>query len=122
MSSAITVTALGVIVNAGNTDSVVLGLYADSAGVPGALVAYSPGTTVNAGPQEIPVNTKVQIAAGKYWVAGLYSGYGHPCTEQASYVTYDYVSAPYGSPPPNPFGTATSSNSIHQIAYYVVGY
>ena len=119
MSSAITVTALGVFGN--QTASGVQGivaLYSSSAGAPSTLLAFTSSTVIANGNNQIPVLTPTAIAAGTYWIVAEYSASAAICTDNSSANTVDFVTATYGALP-NPFGSATSLKSI-DINYYVV--
>jgi hypothetical protein len=65
-----TVTHLAVIAKAAGAQ-VMLGLYADVAGEPGALVAATPATPLAPGPVEIRI-PPTPIAAGQYWLLATY--------------------------------------------------
>jgi len=108
VTSAGTLTHLAVIAKAAGPD-VAIGLYASNAmGEPSQLIASSPITTLGVGPMEIPV-TPTALATGKYWLFGVYdSDASIGIDETDSSAPVRYMSAPFGSPLPNPFGPASA--------------
>lgn len=70
LSTAVTVTHLGVIAKAGGAN-VLLGLYRSSGGVPTTLVVGTPVTPLVPGRIEVPV-TQTLLTAGTYWLMAMY--------------------------------------------------
>jgi len=96
---------------------VVLGLYADAGGGPGALVAATAPTPVAVGRMEIPV-TPTPLAAGTYWIMGLYDGdaaVGADDSDPTAMVVY--APAVFG-PLPDPF-PAAAAYSGQEFNYYI---
>jgi hypothetical protein len=113
-----TLTHLAVIAKAGGPN-VAIGLYSSNAmGEPNQLVASSAVTALGVGPVEIPV-TPTTLTAGKYWLFGVFdtdASIGIDESDPSAAVRY--VSRPFGSPLPNPFGLA-SSYSGQRFNYYI---
>jgi hypothetical protein len=97
---------------------VMLALYADAGGEPGALVASTPATPMTAGAMEVPV-APTAVAPGTYWMMGVYdadASIGIDESDPSAPVRY----APelFGSPLPDPFGSALEYNG-QRFNYYV---
>ncbi len=88
------------------------GLYTNVGGAPGALVAQSAvgGTTLVVGSQEFnPTVAGVTLAAGDYWLMGLFDvGTNVGGEAMPSGVVIDYVSLPFTGTMPSTFGMPTS--------------
>lgn len=109
----------GIIVAA--TGNIKMALYADAAGAPGALVAQTAGTPLVVGNQEInPTVAGVNLPAGTYWIMATYdvSGSVYYTTGAAGNVVH-YISLPYTSAMPNPFGTPMTYTG-QSFNYYLV--
>jgi len=110
-------THLAVIAKAGGPN-VTIGLYSSNAmGEPNGLIA-SATTTLGVGPMEIPV-TPVALAAGKYWLFGVFDTDASIGIEDGDpTAAVRYVSRPFGSSLPDPFGPA-SAYSGQRFNYYI---
>jgi hypothetical protein len=119
ISTAITVTALGVIGDTGGASGI-LALYdnSGSGGKPGVLQAQTGSTAIAAGKNTIGVTPKA-IAAGTYWIMGEYNATCSICVDTSSSNTLDYATESYDTVPAT-FPTPTSFSSV-DINYYVVG-
>jgi hypothetical protein len=116
--SPITVTALGVITNASG-GTFVMGLYSDTSGVPGSLLAAATPASATNGVQEFPV-TPVAIAAGTYWVTASadpvgINHWGYAATGSDWAAPYTYTGT---LPATAPSGTIYSYDSLN---FYLVG-
>lgn len=98
--------------------SVVLALYADSAGAPSALVASTATETLVSGPNELPV-TPVVLPAGTYWMAATYSADAKIANGNDNATVIAFTAHTFGTPLPDPF-SATKQTS-DQTGFYLVG-
>ena len=114
-----TLTHLAVIAKAAGPH-VVLALYSNSAGQPDQLIAATPVTTLIAGAMEIPV-TATPLAAGDYWIMGVYDTPATIGIEFDDFVTgavVKYTAHTFTAPLPNPFPTPTVYNG-QKFNYYL---
>jgi glucose/arabinose dehydrogenase len=98
-------------------------LYADNAGVPGALLGVSNEVTITAGRPwgwvDFTFPTPVAVAAGPIWMG--YIGGGVSDLVQMRYlsqtgaVRWNVDPGGYADGPSNPFGTGTSSNKHYSL-------
>ncbi len=103
------VTGLGaVLYDATASCTMVLGLYGDVAGNPGALVAtIASPALVAPGGAELSVDPPVDVAAGTYWILGVWDSLATFSSNSTTTVTWRYASRPFGALP----STAPSSMS-----------
>ena len=120
VSSAYSLRQMGVLVRTAGPQ-MILALYTDVGGHPGNLVAQTAVTTMVAGTMEVPITAgAVPIAAGTYWIMGVYNtGASIGYTNAAGTNQVDYTSLTFGSALPNPFGTA-SSYTGQSFNYWIV--
>jgi hypothetical protein len=117
---AITVTAVAAI-TVGSGGTFVMGLYANSGGVPAGapIVASSPTNSVGA-VQELPV-PPTPIGANTYWVCASASAagvdhWGYTAANSDFAAGYTYTGS---MPNPMPAGTVYPNDTVN---FYVVGY
>jgi hypothetical protein len=118
VTGAATLTHLCVIAKA-DGPNVVLALYASNAmGEPDHLMASAPVTPLSVGPLEIPV-TPTMLPAGQYWMLGVYDAEASIGLDESDPTApVRYVSHPFATPPPEPFGPA-SSYPGQRFNYYI---
>lgn len=115
------VTGLGVVLY-GSTVSrdMYLGLYKDLAGNPSGLVATTTSTLVAPGGKEMSVvPVPVDIAAGNYWILGVWDGTASFATNTATTVTWRYASYAFGALPTTA-PTGMSSTSVAPPNLYAI--
>lgn len=84
-------------------------VYADSAGEPGTLLAYSVSTPISLGWNTIPLNTRVVLSAGSYWLASICDASGKTL-RNATGGTERYASMTYANAFPDPpVGTSSAA-------------
>jgi hypothetical protein len=125
LTSATTITALGVFGNAPSGVQGVLALYSDAGGVPSALQTYTNSATIVAGDNRLPVLSSVTLQPNTYWIAGEYNAGASICTQDpppgmGQNNPVAYVTVPSYPTIPNAFGSATSTMSV-TFNYYVAG-
>jgi len=108
----VTVTTGGTLIDIGMIGittgvDVVMGLYADSGGAPGALVAGSPEVPLLNGPVVVPVPSTA-ISAGAYWIAAEFSATASVEEDPSATVTAYCSSTAFVPILPNPFPASTS--------------
>jgi hypothetical protein len=84
VANPVQLTALGVIATSAQPASGVHGivaLYDDVGGLPSALLAQTPSTTVKPGDNLIPVATPVSLAVGSYWIMAEYDASASICVD-----------------------------------------
>ena len=101
----------------GGTGQVLLGVYADASGAPGARLGVTPSTTINAssGWQRISLITPVSVTSGqKVWLAwvfqtnpGIRYVAGTPARAESPLV--------WAGGMPDPFGTSTFANYKYSL-------
>jgi hypothetical protein len=101
-----TLVDLGVIASTSGV-GIALGLYADSAGAPGALVAQSSSGTLNGGALLLSTPS-TPIAAGNYWIAASFGGVATVIEDPITTVTSYCTTLTFGQPLPATFPTVTS--------------
>ncbi|MBX3219213.1 MAG: hypothetical protein KF795_01760 [Labilithrix sp.] len=99
--------------------SVVLALYADSAGAPGALVTSTATATLVSGRNELPVTSPVVLPAGTYWIAATYSADAKIANGNDNATMTAFTAHTFGDPLPDPFLATTQTSD--QIGLYLVG-
>jgi hypothetical protein len=115
------VTALGVVLYGSTaTRNMYLGLYKDVAGSPGDLVAAAGPSLVAPGGKELGITSaQVDIAAGNYWILGVWDGTAAFASNSTAPVTWRYVSHAFGALPTTaPTGMGTTSAAAPNL--YVV--
>jgi hypothetical protein len=105
--------------------NVIIHIYADSAGVPGARKAYtSPlATGGGTGVHLSQTGFSVALAAGNYWLGIGCSGYasaGGFKHETTGGTHARYLSGATFNPPPDPWGTSTQNGTRKYSAWAVV--
>jgi hypothetical protein len=117
----ITLTGAGILFRTSGYNAEV-GIYADSSGVPGALLGDTgPFAVASTGYVETPVLDPVVLPAGNYWFEAVYdnvASVGISFDDPSAQV--DYVSLDFGSPLPNPF-PAPDVYDGQAFNYYLVG-
>lgn len=114
---------IGVYVTTGSATNLRFGLYADNAGVPGALIAESGNVSANVTNAEVAWTVGVIYPAGWYWLAMVGSGtptmqyisagenttiMGMTTVDLTTRITHLFKAHTFGALP-NPFGTPTDS-------------
>jgi hypothetical protein len=103
-----------------HTPNVVMAIYADSGGTPGAFVASSIPVAIASGAVEAPVGSATNLMPGKYWIGGVYSATADTSWSMSSGPTAYYVMNTYPATP-NPFPTAGRMTfSGYTYNYYIV--
>ncbi len=121
LSSPITLTGFGVHLYSGSS-GIQFGLYTDSGGVPGTLVAQAPATSVVAGLNEVAVTGgSVSLAAGTYWLLKIVPATTYITENSSGSVLTYYRAYPYNTTLPTTFG-GTSSYNDQTIATWLIGY
>lgn len=110
--------------SAGAGSTVRIVIYADSSGLPGARVAYTASlalTGVDANLSE--TGFSVSLPAGDYWI-GFYvisQAGGGWCWCEDTGGTHQGIPSGVANPPPDPFGTPTTSGTRKHSCWAVVG-
>ncbi len=116
-----TVTAIGVISREEDGGNFRMALYSDSNGEPDDLVVATTSAKIKVGSQEVAV-TPTPVAAGDYWIMGLYETATHMAVNDFATATDDhlvkYRALPYGNPLPDPFGAAMTYGET-ELNYWV---
>ena len=99
--------------------SVVLALYADSAGTPGSLVASTAAASVVSGANELPVTSPVVLPAGTYWTVAEYSADATIANGNDGTTVIAFTAHTFGDPLPDPFPASTQTSD--RIGLYLVG-
>jgi parallel beta-helix repeat protein len=105
---------------ASGTGNISAALYADSGGLPGALLGESMPTTASTGWNDLVIITSVRIVAGAYyWVALQCDSDSLRFYEDPNPDICKEKAQPYG-PFPNPFGTpgSTARDIARRITYF----
>jgi hypothetical protein len=88
---------------------VVMGLYADNGGVPGALVTQTAEGTLNGGALVLPTTSAAGVAATTFWIAAVFDGSATVDEDRtATSVTAYCATMTFGTTLPSPFPTTTS--------------
>jgi glucose/arabinose dehydrogenase len=98
-------------------------IYANSNGVPGALLGVSSPITINAGRAwgwvDFPFANPVSVSAGTIWMGYIASGAGDLTQlrylSQSGAMRWNVDPGGYADGPSNPFGTGTSSNKHYSL-------
>lgn len=110
--------------NGGSASTVQIVIYADSAGSPGARVAYTSLYTLTGSDIEIAqTGFSVALAAGDYWIGFRCespAGSGN-CWTTDTGGTHKGITGGTPSPPPDPFGTTNTSGTRNHSVWAVVG-
>lgn len=128
ISTAITVTALGVF---GNSPApgvhAILALYSDSGTTPARpsrQKAVTASTLISNGDNRIPVLGQPMLPAGTYWIMAEYDATAAVCADDTSTNAQAYVLVNYGTVP-DPFAESDGGAPVVQTGvdfnYYVVG-
>jgi PKD repeat protein len=104
-------------------------IYADSGGVPGALLGVSNEVTITAGRAwgwvDFTFPTPVAVSAGQIWMGYIGSGVSDLTQmrylNQAGAVRWNVDAGGYADGPSNPFGTGTSSNKHYSLYATLAG-
>ena len=122
ISSAVTVTALGVVAPPIEWSGVqwILALYSSVGAAPSLLLAQTASTTIVPGKNEIPVLSPMKVPAGSYWIMAEVNASALACPDGASNIVSAYAFVPYGTVPSS-FGPAQTSNTSAGIDYLVIG-
>ena len=85
--------------------SVQMALYDDNSSSPGSLVAWTDGTSLSPGFNEIDVVEPVALSAGTYWLMAAYDAalYAYPRYDSAGAERIYYASHTYGTALPSTF-------------------
>lgn len=123
LSTDITLSALGIGLDSGS-GNVVLAVYEDSAGAPGALLAQTGSEAVSAGSNEVDLSgADVSLTAGTYWIAKVHDDVAY-VTESSTGGTSNtstWGSFTYSSSLPDPYGLTETMNE-HVLALWLIGY
>ncbi len=95
-----------------------MALYSDSGGQPDAFLVESTSTALVVGAQEVAV-TPTSLAAGDYWVMGIYDSDASIGIDYSTPDLVAYISMSYSSAMPDPFGSA-STYMGQKFNYYLV--
>ena len=98
---------------------VVMALYADQGGSPGALVANTPELAVEIGVNELPIGQAVDVAAGDYWLLAVFdqdASVGIDTSNPNEVV--HYIPFGFGASLPDPMVGAQSYTG-QRLNYYV---
>ncbi|MEM2080687.1 MAG: choice-of-anchor R domain-containing protein [Candidatus Bathyarchaeia archaeon] len=93
--------------------NIMTAIYADSAGAPGALLAYSNSTAATSGWNDLTLNTPVNVTAGTTYWLGFNNDDDNIDTYRDPNGTHVYVSQTYGSFP-DPFGAPEGTRPFTQ--------
>lgn len=123
LSSAITLTGLGINIYAtsGNT---VIALYTDSSGSPGTLVAQTGSEALSVGNNDLGLSgSNVAVSAGTYWIMKVHDdvAYVTESSSAGSTNTTAYESFTFSSSVPDPAGSVSTLND-QLMALWLVGY
>jgi Bacterial Ig-like domain (group 2) len=99
--------------------NVKLALYTDNGSHPDQLVTSTNPTPVVAGPLEIPV-VPTALAAGDYWIMGIYDASANIAVDDDISMQVDYISLPFSSPLPQTFPSPITYTGQH-FNYYLKG-
>lgn len=119
VTSAVTVTALGIIGQPGMTLTGILVLYADSGGAPGKLLTYTGQVSIPPGKSEFGISTSVPIAPDTYWIAAEFTTSASPCNDGTQNGGVNYVQNAYPNVPVQ-FGPSTHT-AFANFNFYLVG-
>jgi hypothetical protein len=105
-----TIISIGVRVRTAS-GNIMLAIYDDDGGVPGALLGYTTSTAAVTGWMDLELNNPVDVVAGNtYWLAHLASSASLRLYRPTTGTSYT-VSQTYGSFP-DPFGSTSTANYI----------
>ena len=123
LGSAITLTGLGIGLDSGS-GNVVMALYEDNGGSPGALVAQTGSSAVSSGSNTLALSGGyVSLAAGDYWLMKVHDDVAYVTESSADGTanTSSWGAFTYSASVPDPAGTGDTLVD-HRMALWLVGY
>jgi hypothetical protein len=94
-------------------------LYEDVGGNPGPLVVSTDEIEMELGMMQIPVGNSIDIAAGDYWMLGVFDGNASIGLDTSDgNVVVKYADLQFGNAIPDPFGQAQTYNG-QSLNYFV---
>jgi hypothetical protein len=98
-----------------------MGLYENSVGLPGTLIAYTNAAAIVDGDNRIPVvGPPTPVYPDTYWIAGAFSANARICGDTSFSNKIEYVSISFPGVP-NPFGSQPTELFAVHMNLYAVG-